>query len=586
MVNQLVERGALLPLALVLGCAAGNNGVDGGTDFAIGPQVTHIGPAAVTCCMVTAGASDVLYLASPKPGGNSITGQSLPASGELHLANPYGADFTLGQGVPAFGYTFSPDGRYALFLARDVKTGRFTLQLATLEAPELHKPNTVTLVDDGMQNAAFNAQAQYSPTGRYLLYQPFPKGITTLPDLRVLDLASFQEVFSLSNGGAYPNLVTPDDRLIYLESTNSTQLGVPSVQGLYMVNLAAGAAGVKPALVDTHVSQFLVSDDGTELVYLRQNGDLLLFGIGSGDVLTIASGVVNFTLGPARRGPVVFTDGSGGLHVTPLIRPTIMSVADAIDLLSNVQFSPDQQHMYYFKNLQPQDNLGDLYHVLLPPAGSGQPQKIATRASAIDFHFVGGKLVYAINVDGSGTTGDMVAAELDGSNGHTIAVGAPLGQLLTAFPQPVGPPPTGQISYGPADMAPLVTPPVLASLVDAQPNFTLSPIDGTQVIIGGLGFARSDVLAGGSERQLANNVRAGLVSFSDDGYVLAYVDGVKFDGRAFNVVGTLRLQQTIVDTAPVVPKLDGVSELGPIVQRGMFVAAPAASPRGIYYVHY
>jgi hypothetical protein len=194
--------------------------------------------------------------------------------------------------------------------------------------------------------------------------------------------------------------------------------------------------------------------------------------------------------------------------------------------------------------------------------------------------------LYSANVDGSGATGDLTAADLDGSNGHVIAAGAPLGQLATAFPQPLGAPPTGQINYAPVDMAPVVTPPVLASLVAAQTNYALSPIDNSQSVVGGLGFGRDDVLGGGAERLVASAVKQGLFAFSDDGYVLVYVDGVKFSSKALNHVGTLHLEPTIVDTTPVTPKLDGVSELGPVVQRGLFVAAPAASPPGTYYVHY
>src|SRR5207302_559817 len=134
------------------------------------------------------------------------------------------------------------------------------------------------------------------------------------------------------------------------------------------------------------------------LVYLKQTGELILFGLQTHDLLTLGTNVVSFTLGPTRRGPVVFVDGTAALHVAPLVGPTtIATVADTIDPQSPVQFSPDQQHLYYFKNVAPQDNAGDLYHVLLPPFGDGKPNAIATRASVLDFHFVGGKLIYGAN---------------------------------------------------------------------------------------------------------------------------------------------------------------------------------------------
>lgn len=146
---------ALLVAALLVPACSSSNGieVDAGGDFAIGPQVTHVGPNATTCCMVTNGAGQVLYLVNPAPSMPDAQGRDLPANGELHLSNPFGVDITLGAGVPAFGYAFSPDQRWALFLTK-TKTFHYALNLAPLEGPELHAPTNVVAIADGLQNAA------------------------------------------------------------------------------------------------------------------------------------------------------------------------------------------------------------------------------------------------------------------------------------------------------------------------------------------------------------------------------------------------------------------------------------------------
>ena len=83
------------------------------------PQVTHVGAErdhllhghqrrAARCCTWS----------NPSPSKPDAQGHDQPANGELHLADPFGVDITLGAGVPAFGYAFSPDGRWALFLTK------------------------------------------------------------------------------------------------------------------------------------------------------------------------------------------------------------------------------------------------------------------------------------------------------------------------------------------------------------------------------------------------------------------------------------------------------------------------------------
>jgi hypothetical protein len=224
--------------------------------------------------------------------------------------------------------------------------------------------------------------------------------------------------------------------------------------------------------------------------------------------------------------------------------------------------------------------------VALPPQAGTPPSLVATRASTRDFYFVGDRLILVTNVDAIGATGDVTVAALDGSSATVVARGAATGELLTAFPAPNLPAPTGPIAYGPADLLPMVTPPLFAHLSGALATVDNRPIDGSRPIVGELSFARADFLASGGETALASGVHSGAFAFSDDGYALVYIGDSHFNRIVNQYVGSLALFTTGVDIGAVAPKLDGVAELGAVVARSLFVDAPMANPPGVYFVHY
>jgi hypothetical protein len=106
--------------------------------------------------------------------------------------------------------------------------------------------------------------------------------------------------------------------------------------------------------------------------------------------------------------------------------------------------------------------------------------------------------------------------------------------------------------------------------------------DNSPPILGQLAFARGN----DQPVQVDPSVHIGGYAFSDDGYVLAYIGGVDLNLQLDAYTGSLHIYQTLVDQHPVAPMLDGVAEMGPINDRGFFVAAPAAMPPGLYFVHY
>jgi hypothetical protein len=137
----------------------------------------------------------------------------------------------------------------------------------------------------------------------------------------------------------------------------------------------------------------------------------------------------------------------------------------------------------------------------------------------------------------------------------------------------------------PPDMTVVPVQPVIANLTNAARDTTanLRFVTNTRPVLGALAYGPA---VGAPEIVLNQKVHAGQYQFSDDGYVLMYVGDAQYLSGAFNYVGSLQMSQTNNNVNPVVPMLDGVAEIGPIVGRGAFISAPAASPPGMYFVKY
>ena len=472
--------------------------------------------------MVTNGAGQVLYLVNPAPSMPDAQGRDLPANGELHLSNPFGVDITLGAGVPAFGYAFSPDQRWALFLTK-TKTFHYALNLAPLEGPELHAPTNVVAIADGLQNAALFQQAFFTPSGHYLITGVLPKNVAVSADLHVVEMGSGTDVFALTNGAFdYQEQVTLDDTMIFANSTASTMPGVPSVEGLYMINLAA-APSVKPALIDTHVTNFSHHRRRAEADLRARERRPRHVRVGA--ERHAAAGV-----GRDRVLAGTVAARTGGLHDQPIRRCTCDRSSsrrpsppspDRSTSFSPIQFSPDAQHLYWFKNVSSQNGTGDLYHAPLPLAAAAAPSLMATNASTRDFHFVGDRLVYLTNVDAAGTTGDVTVAALDGSGARVVAHGAATGRSPHRLPRRSAGATDGtnhlwRDRYGARDRAAGVRTPERRQRQRQRPPHRRHAPDPRRP-----GVGRADLSTGGAEQVLATNVRSGGFELSDDSYVLS-----------------------------------------------------------------
>jgi hypothetical protein len=585
-VAGLTVGAALVPMA---GCdSQTTSNFDMAPDFAIAPQVTRVGANAPTCCMVTRGAQTALYLANPsEDSSRQRTSGEKVYTGELHLVNAFGKDLILGSDVPAFDYGFAPDGSAVFFVQPAGKNNNFSLQAQIIDYPDLKASAPVTVIPDGIQDYALNQQSFFSPSGQKLIIGALPGAVQNSPDLHVVDVPSLTDVAQVGSGAFnYLELVTNDDVMVFNNSTASTTPGTPSVVGLYMIPLSIfGKGSTKPAMIDEHVVSANTMNDGTTLLYTRAGGELRLFDTRSQTRLHVADDAIVFTSGPTARGPIIWVSSDGSMHGAPKL--TYSSVLDlpagSADLFTPVVFSPDGGRLYWFKHLNQSNANGDLWTVKLP---NGTPQIIGARISSADFTFYNDRFYYVRNVDETGTAGELVSAEMDGSNPVVMASGVKLGSLQMTAPQRAN---TGSNSSIEAhDLTFSQPPPLFASLTAAQrmldsSNLDLMPMNNSSSVLGALSFG---TLAAGPEGVINAAVHDGMFRFSDDGSTLGYVGDAAWSDDVVNFIGQLRLQPTIIDRAPPDPNLDGVAEMGPIRDRALFVSAPANAKPGIYFIKF
>ncbi len=570
---------------------AGNDGdADAAADLALPPQVTHVGADATACCLETTSAAwRVLYLSQPQPGGSDARGRDVATKGELHLADAYGTDLTLATQVPRNGYQFSPDGRFVFFLAPSGnKDKSYALKIGAVAADTLGSFDPITVIDHGLDDQPLEYQSFYSPTGKYLILGVAGKGSTYSTDLVVVEIETSRVLFTLPDGAFnYIEAVTSNDVLVYLNSTASKVVGVPSRVGLYALPIGSAQGGGVPALIDDRTVTFSLTADERRVVYSRYDGSVWLYDLVDKSRVKLASGAVSFTVGSAVDGPLVWVGSDLAVHVTPLLQDELLATpARATDVHSPFLFSPSRQDLFIFNQSSAQDSNGDLYRLSLKPGAlTSIPQLLERRVSHYDFTFVGGRVRYLRGVDGHGDVGELVSANIDGTDPRPVAEGVAVGSLLVANPRPVEDAPVkGNPTRGAVDLSPKIIPPVYAQLVDARRESTRNKplFDESAPIIGALAFARGDA----PPAIVDPAVHLGGYRYSPDGYVLAYAGGARLDTTLLAYLGSLRLFQTLVEQSPVSPVLDGVSEIGRIRERAFFVAAPGANPPGVYFVRY
>jgi hypothetical protein len=499
------------------------------------------------------------------------------SKGDLHVASADGNDVKVASGVSVGGYVISPNGKALMYALSNAAGDDASFNWVDLSQPSA---TPKVLFDRGLQTLPISPSAPtptyttplasegfFSPSGRYFVMGVLAPNVGVSPDLHVIDVNTGTDVFSRPNGAFdYLELVLPDDTLIFQDSVggNSGPSGPPSVQTLFWVSLST--AGAQATAIDTRTGGLFVSGDNKTLVYQKVDDRTLH----AWDVTThpatgtqIATNALNFAVG--ESGPVAYVGTDKSVHVVGLDGKAVVDVPGATanaDVMSPIVISSDGADVYYFQNVTPQDSRGTLMHLAV--AGGGSPTKIADAASTLDVHPVMGGLVFMQNVDDMGQFGDAVRGGRDGSAPTPLGSKVPVGGLTLVTPK------GGGTSF------------LMPVLTMASTDKSKKLVDGAPATVGGLALLGS---GGAANLSVDPSVRVGQFEVADDLGSVAYAGGVAFDSTVNNYFGALYH----VDAAAGMKSdalLQGVTEVGPVVGRSLFVNAPKASTPGVYFVKY
>jgi hypothetical protein len=171
-------------------------------------------------------------------------------------------------------------------------------------------------------------------------------------------------------------------------------------------------------------------------------------------------------------------------------------------------------------------------------------------------------------VDGLGVGGDAFRSARDGSGATALGTRVPVGFLTVQTPA--------------EGMANAKTDWVSAHLFGAMENKDQRLADEIRAIVGGL-----ELTTATGNAMVEATARIGQFQVSDDLQNLVWVSGAAFDSLVDNYVGSLEWAPVATPSMkPMAPVLVGVSEVGSVVGKKLFVNAPKASTPGVYFVSF
>ncbi len=529
------------------------------------PTVKHVGATGPSAGLVTAGVTAAAYLLNP-------TGA--PATGELHVATAAGTDVTVDTGVPVGSYQLTHDGKQIIYAKASGQAG--SLFWADLSAATV-TPKTVfngTFASGTLSQGGFMA-----PSGHFFLAGVHSPNVAVSLDMHVIRMSDGADVFDRLNGGFdYLEVVLPDDTCIFQDTAGGTSPGTPPVQTLYWTALPATGTTTTATAITTRTANMTTSADGKTLIYLKTSGDLYTWDTTAktGAGTKVASGVTKYAVGGGATGPLAYIAGDGSIHVQTIDGATKMldtPASMATSLNAPLVLAPDAGDVYFFQNGDlvtggVQNNMGTLMRVAVQTGAT--PSKVADNVSIRDLQVMDSQILFLQNLMTPPTPpaiqfGDAAKANRDGTGITPLGMKTPVGGLQAVNP-------------GPATWFAMH---LTGSTDESAAN---TPIDGSLAAVGALAW---DDYTGAASITLDAKVHQGAFGFAlDDGRTAAFVTGATWNATATNYVGSLAFIAARLPSMKVDGMLAGVSELGPIISRSLFVNAPTATMAGVYFVKY
>lgn len=559
--------------------AGGGGGEDGGmlpdlmppndladTTAAPAPMTMHVGATGPTGGLVTAGVTAAAYVLNP-------TGS--PATGDLHVVTAAGNDVTVDTGVPIGSYQLTRDGKQVIYTKPSASGG------SLLWADVSGATATPKTLFNGTYPSSILARGGFmSPSGHFFL-----AGVSTVSgpslDMHVIRMTDGADVFDRLHGGFdYLEVVLPDDTCIFQDTAGGTSTTMPGVQTLYWTALPMTGTTTMATAINTRTANMTPTPDNKALLYLKTNGDLYSWDATakSGAGTKIASNVVKYTVGGDATGPLAYIAADGSVHVQSLDGATKLldtAASSATSFRAPLVLAPDNADVYFFQNGDlvgggVENNAGTLMRVEVKSGAT--PSKIADLVSIVDLNVFDSAVLFLQNLTvppapPGAQFGDAAKCDRDGGNIVSLGMKVPVGGLQAVNP-------------GPATWFAMH----LTASVDDSATPGVAPIDGSPAVYGALSW---EDYMGGAAVTLDAKAHQGAFGFAlDDGRTAAFVTGATYNATVNAYVGSLAFIAARAPTAKVDGMLTGVAELGPIINRSLFVSAPTATMAGVYFVKY
>lgn len=588
---------SFVAVAAIAGCgkSGGKGGNDAGpppvdmADVPPAPVATHVGATGNTAAIQSDGAAThVAYLLNVAPVNAKVDNKySVPMGsfGELHVASSDGTDTVVNPSILQGSYVMAPDGKSLYYTVFDLTTSVTTGAVSVNRFDTTTKTSSVVSATGGLsqflgqtpppanttvyQPIPLNEDLVFfTPSGKYFLIGVLAPGATSAPDTWILDVATGAPVIKIGGGQAYEFLdVTPDDTLIFANSINGTVTGTTPpanpVQQLFWQPISATSTAT---MITSRVAQSLQTADSKNLVIMTTAGDISTFDLTTHKLSAapLASGATQISVGSDSKGPIAYVGSDLSVHVIDTTGAKLLDIdaATAKASLANAPIiSQDNGHLYFWQSdFLVHTKSGTLMHAAIKSGSTAT--KVGDSVSLPDLRITDSALVFLQHVDATGTTGDVYTSNLDGSSPVALGMKANTGGLQLINP-------VAKSWYA-------------IHLTGATADATNVPIVGTPTT----GALSLSVSGATTDTVLDSTVGASQYAFSDDGHDVIYVSKASWYSPVANYVGTLELVDLRTPATPIPGGVAGVTELGPVSNRALFVNAPAASPAGVYYIKY